>query len=292
MNPAFLPGMAGALVYGAADFLGGVASRRLPAVVVTVGSQAASVPVIIALAMLLPGQASPPQLLAGALAGCFGSSGVLLYYRALAVGPMGLVAPLSAVVAAMVPVAAEMIRGSSLGPLAWVGIVLALGAIVLASWGSQGPDGGSDGAPRRAGLVLGLLSGLGFGGFFVALDAAGDEAGFYPLVAARVAGLLLLLPLLLWTLRVPTRRSLPAGAGRRLTVLTVLATGLLDQAANVLFLLATRSGSLTVAGVLVSLYPVSVVLLAALFLRERLRPQVLVAAGCALTGSTLLALGA
>jgi drug/metabolite transporter (DMT)-like permease len=134
--------------------------------------------------------------------------------------------------------------------------------------------------------VLAFAAGLGFGGFFVFADATSEASGLWPLVAARVLGVGLLVLLLIARARqtplVPRDRV-------RSTVGLVVGAGLFDQAANVLFLLATREGSLTVVGVVISLYPVVVVALAAVVLHERLGPRFAVAAAAALLGSGLIA---
>jgi drug/metabolite transporter (DMT)-like permease len=209
----------------------------------------------------------------GAIAGLCGMGGLLLYLRGLAAGPMGLVAPLSSVVGAALPLVAGVLGGERPGGVAWLALAVALGAIVLASAGSRGD------AAAGAGLLYGLGAGVGFGLFFVAIAATPDDAGLWPLVAGRVVSVTLLGAILL------VRRPGNGTAGVGLMVLC----GLLDTAANVLFLLATRTGALSVSGVLVSLYPVVVVLLARAVLRERLSGMQLTGVGLALTASALLA---
>jgi drug/metabolite transporter (DMT)-like permease len=166
-----------------------------------------------------------------------------------------------------------VLGGERPGVVGWLALGVALVAIALASAGSRGD------AAAGAGLVYGLGAGVGFGLFFVALDLTPDGSGLWPLVAGRVVSVALLAVALLS----PARRG-PLH-GLRLMLLC----GVLDTAANVLFLLATRTGTLSVSGVLVSLYPVVVVLLARFVLRERLTGLQLTGVGLALTASALLA---
>jgi drug/metabolite transporter (DMT)-like permease len=264
--------LSSAAVYGAGDFTGGLAARRAPVLTVTAVAQAAGLVALVPAALLVPGNLSAAGLGVGAVAGVSGMAGLLLYLRGLAVGPMGLVAPLSSVVGAALPLAAGVLDGERPGRVAWLALGVALVAIALASAGSRGD------AAAGVGLAYGLGAGVGFGVFFVAIAATPADAGLWPLVAGRVVSLTLLTALLL-----VGRRGRPSGIG-----LMVLC-GLLDTAANVLFLLATRSGELSVSGVLVSLYPVVVVVLARVVLRERLSGLQLTGVGLALTASALLA---
>ena len=267
--------LSSAVVYGAGDFTGGLASRRAPVLTVTAVAQVAGLAVLLPATLLVSGRLSVAAVGIGAVAGVAGMSGLLLYMRGLAAGPMGLVAPLSAVIGAGMPLLAGVLGGERPGATAWVGLLLALVAIALAGVGSRGDTAAG------AGLLYGLGAGVGFGLFFVAIATTPDDAGLWPLVAGRVVSVTLLVTLLAWTHRMP--RGRPVGLG------LMVACGVLDTAANVLFLLATRTGSLSVSGVLVSLYPVVVVLLARVVLRERLSGLQLTGVGLALTASALLA---
>ncbi|MDK3258040.1 EamA family transporter [Blastococcus capsensis] len=252
--------LASAVVYGAADFLGGLASRKASVFGVVALSQLTG---LVALLLLLPwlgGPATPADLWAGAGAGLTGAAGLLVFFRALAGGVMSVVAPVTAVTAAAVPVLVGLLGGDEIGPWATAGIVLALVAVVLVS-----ADGGLSAlrGVRPAGLVPALLAGIAFGFFFVLLDQTSADAGLTPLVAARVASVLLVVSVALGR-----RESL--GASRAALPLVVV-SGLGDMTANALFLLATQEGGrLAITGVLASLYPVSTVVLAQLVLRERL----------------------
>jgi drug/metabolite transporter (DMT)-like permease len=248
-----------ALVYGAADFCGGLASRRATAFAVVALSQIAGLVAVVALLPVIGGDPTPADLAWGAAAGLAGAAGLVLFYRALATGVMSIVAPVTALTAAAVPVLSGLALGERLPPWATVGIVLALVAVVLVA-----AEGGLPTlrAARSAGLLPALAAGVGFGVFFVLLDRTRPESTLWPLVASRsVSGLLVVV--------------LAFGTGASLLVrgrtagLVVLA-GVLDMAANTLFLVATQQGQLAITGVLASLYPVSTVVLAQVVLRERL----------------------
>lgn len=279
--PVALPA---ALAYGVADFAGGLAGRRISVVRVTAGAQFFGLIALLPAVFLVPGQPSATALGIGALAGIAGASGLLLYFRGLAVGPMGVVAPLSAVVGAGLPLLIGIVGGERLGAATVLGLVVALAAIVLATTGTRD-------AVALRGVLFGLASGAGFGLFFVGLDATPEGSGLWPLLAGRVVSVLLLglLVAVLWART--GRLAGGKGATRGVWGLVVL-SGVFDTSANMLFLLATRLGDLGVTAVLVSLYPVVVVLLARIVLHERLSPAQVTSAGLALTASALLALGA
>ncbi|GAA0924836.1 EamA family transporter [Pseudonocardia zijingensis] len=287
-----------AVTYGIADFAGGLAARRAPVLVVTVVAQAAGLLSLLLVIGLVAGRPSTAAFGFGALAGIAGASGLLLYLKALAVGPMGVVAPLSAVVGAGLPLAVGLLGGERLGPVALIGVGVALVAILLATAGTR--------ADRAAGtgVLLGLAAGVGFGMFFVGVDAAPDDSGLWPLLGGRVVSVVLLtglvlrhhLPLPTRTARlvpVPGAAAAPAPRPRtgRTPVVLMVVSGVFDTLANVLFLVAARIGDLGVSAVVVSLYPVVVVLLARVVLGERLTPTQLVAAALALTSSAMLAAG-
>lgn len=265
--------LSSAVAYGAGDFAGGLATRRAPVLTVTTVAQVAGLAALLPAAFLVPGHVSAAAVGLGALAGVSGMSGLLLYMRGLAVGPMGLVAPLSSVVGAGLPLLAGVFGGERPGPVAWLALAVALVAIALAGVGSRGD------AAAGAGLAYGLGAGVGFGSFFVLIAVTPDDAGLWPLVAGRVVSVTLLGAVMLGR----GLRGRPAGLG------LMVACGLLDTAANVLFVLATRTGALSVSGVLVSLYPVVVIVLARLVLGERLSGLQLTGVGLALTASALLA---
>jgi drug/metabolite transporter (DMT)-like permease len=257
---ATLLALASAVVYGMADFAGGMASRRAAAAAVVALSQGAGLVAVLLLLPWLGGDPEPADLGWGAAAGVAGAAGLLLFYRSLAAGVMSVVAPVTAVSAAALPVLGGLLLGERIGPLAAAGIALALAAVVLVA----AEDGLASLRNARLGTVApALAAGAGFGLFFVVLDRTGDDSGLTPLAAARVVSVLLVGGLALATgrsLRV-SRRVLPV----------VLLAGVGDMTANALFLVATQvGGQLAITGVLASLYPASTVLLAQVVLRERL----------------------
>lgn len=250
--------LASAALYGAADFLGGLASRSVNTIATVVVSQAAGLLLLVLLVPFLRAVATHSDLVWGGAAGLAGGIGVGLLYRALAIGTMAIVAPTTAVCAVLIPVAAETIAGERPGARTVAGILLALVAIVLVS---QQPAQDRGESPRR-GLGLAILSGVAIGFFFLALARTDAAAGLWPLVAARVVSVCLFL-----ALAVAARQPLRMPA-RPMAI--IIGCGVLDMAANALYILATRRGALSAVVTLASLYPASTVLLARIVLGERL----------------------
>ncbi|NUP66974.1 MAG: EamA family transporter [Nonomuraea sp.] len=264
-----------AVVYGTADFFGGLASRRSQVLSVVALSQLAGLALILVLLPLLPGAVSASALLWGLLAGLSGAAGLALFYRALATGVMSVVAPTTAATSAALPVLYGLATGERPAFWALAGVVLALGSIVLISRDR------SAGRGSIVSVLVSLAAGAGFGGFFILLAVAPSDAGLWPLVGARMSSVTVVVLLAL-----VTRRSLRPGAG---SLRVILAAGALDMAANVLFLLAQRQGLLSLVAVLVSLYPASTLLLARQVLGERLRGVQIAGVACALAAVTLIA---
>ncbi|MGY1987546.1 MULTISPECIES: EamA family transporter [unclassified Blastococcus] len=277
---AALLALASAVVYGAADFLGGLASRRASVFAVVAVSQLTGLLALVVLLPWLGGPVTTADLAWGAASGLAGSAGLLVFFRALAVGVMSVIAPVTALTAAAVPVLVGLLGGERIGPWATAGILLALGAVVLVS--AEGGLRALRGA-RPASLVPALVAGAAFGLFFVLLDRTSAGAGLTPLVAARVASVALVISVAL-----TTRQGLRPG---RAALPLVLVSGLGDMTANALFLLATQQdGPLAITGVLASLYPVSTVVLAQIVLRERLVPAQLAGLGTAAAAVVLITL--
>ncbi|MDE2482673.1 MAG: DMT family transporter [bacterium] len=267
-----------AAAYGAADFCGGLASRRTAILAVVVISQFVGLLVLLALRPFVPGHASPSDLGWGALAGLCGAVGIALLYHALAIGKMGVVSPITAVLAAALPLAVGVARGEHLSALQGVGIALALVAIVLISISTE-ENGTREIA--TAGVREAILSGIALGGFYIFLAVPHRTAGLDPLASARLASVLLLL-----AIAVATRTRLrPSAGGAALIVLC----GTLDMTANALYVVAAYAGYLSIAAVLTSLYPASTVALARIVLRERLQRSQLAGVALALVGVALIA---
>lgn len=254
-----------ALVYGCADFLGGKATRKSAASTVTASSQVAGLSVL-ALGLLVVGGKSPTwRVLAfGGLGGLAGALGIILLYAALAQGTMSIVSPVTAVTAAVVPLLVGTIWLGERPPAqAWIGVAMTLVAIGLVSQ-AAGPGGGGDGALRIVAMAVG--AGMGFGTLFVLLRQAGDarDVGLWALVGARPVSIVV-------AALIAKREQKPVFVPRS-EWRTVAAAGMLDQAANVLYVLSIGRGLLSVLAVLAAMYPVSTVVLARVVDGERLQP--------------------
>lgn len=271
---AIVLALCSALAYGLSDFVGGILSRRTSAWSVAVVGQTSSAVCTALLALFIAGSPDAADFRWAVLAGVGSGVGTGFLYRGLSSGRMGVVAPVSAVGAAVVPVLAGTVTGERPSILVWLGILAAMPGIWLVSSTpddpvANGASGGPGVAPgsvtRRVsvaeGLVDGVLAGLGFGVLFAALGQVPDSAGWWPLATCQVVSVPSVIALAL-VMRAPL---LPRDRVVRLAVLT----GPLSATATGAFLLATQFGFLTVAGVLAALYPASTVLLAALFLHER-----------------------
>lgn len=281
---AYVLALASAVLYGAADFLGGLASRRAATVVVVIVTQAAG---LLALTVLLPvlPDASPARadLLWGIAAGVAGSAGVALLYRALAIGTMSVVAPTTAVCAVAIPVLAGVALGERPPAMTIAGIGLALVSIVLVSQQrgeAAAHDGRRGGAALAPGLGLALLSGVAIGLFFLSLARTAVTAGLWPLLVARSVSLVLFGT-------IATAGRMPMRMARPVLVIAI-ACGVLDMAANALYLIAVREGPLTAVVTLSSLYPASTVVLAGIVLRERLNLSQAAGIACALAAVLLI----
>jgi drug/metabolite transporter (DMT)-like permease len=249
-----------ALLYGAADFCGGLAARKSPLFAVLALSQGIGLVLAIAASAVL-GVGIPPgrDLAWGALAGLCGAVGIATLYAALATTIVAVASPVAAVIGAAIPMLLGVATGDRPGVLSWVGITLAIPSIVLLTAGPMEKGGGEK---LRKAVWLGIAAGVSFGLFFSAISRTSAGSGLWPLASARVTVVALVLLFALFS-----RRSLRVTASE-LPVVTL--AGLLDMVANIAFLLACRSGMLTIVAVISSLYPGPTVLLAWLVLRERM----------------------
>jgi drug/metabolite transporter (DMT)-like permease len=281
---AVVLGLLSAVAYGAADFFGGLASRRSAVASVVVTSQAISIGVLAVLLAVAPGD--PPLLRdvgLGGIAGVVGCAGLVLLYRGLAVGRMSVVAPVTAVGAAVLPVTWGLGTGERPSAAALVGVALALVAVVFVSRSPEGERVVERAAGGRVELLLALGAGCAFGVVFILLGSTSDDAGFWPLVGARPVSVVVLTVGAL-VARQPVRP-------RREDRAMVAATGVLDIGANALYLVAIRSGLLSLVAVLGSLYPAMTVVLARFVLAERLTRGQVVGLGLAAAGVALIAAG-
>ncbi|MFI6323847.1 EamA family transporter [Nonomuraea sp. NPDC050556] len=276
MTLAVILATACAVVYGTADFFGGLATRRSKVLSVVALSQVAGLVLVLGLIPILPGSFDERALLWGMAAGVAGAAGLVLFYRALATGTMSVVAPTTAVTSAALPVLFGLLSGERPKAQALVGVVLALASVLLVSRGGPAEKSGSLGS-----ILAALAAGAGFGGFFILLSQAPDGTGMWPLFGARLASVSIVVVLAL-----VTRRTLRPGGG---ALHIIVAAGVLDMAANVLYLLAVQEGLLSLVAVLVSLYPASTLLLARYVLGERLHAIQVAGVACALGAVALIA---
>jgi drug/metabolite transporter (DMT)-like permease len=269
----------GAASWGTGDFFGGLASRRAHVLTVLALSQAIGLGGVAAWANA-SGEGVPGlgDVLPAAGAGAAGAIGLAALYRGLAIGAMGIVAPISATSPA-VPLGLDLVRGDAPSGVQWVGIAAALvGVVLLARESGRARDAG-----LAAGVSLALVAALGFGLFVVGLDAASDGGATWAVVIARAASTVLALAALV-AAAVPPRapaRLLPA----------IAAVGVFDTTANVLVAFATTHGSAGIVAVLSALYPLTTIVLARLFLAEQLDRHRRVGGLLALAGAALVAVG-
>ena len=263
-----------ACAWGGGDFSGGLATKRASVFRVVVVAHLAGLASMLVMA-LLTREPIPPlnSLLWGAFAGFIGAFGIAALYRALAVGRMGVVAPVAAVVTGVLPVLIGTYTEGLPGRLQLAGFALALLSIWLVAGNSETGD-------SRRGIGLAALAGVMFGLFLIAGKQAGQSGIFWPLVAARISSTGLMLVLV----AVTPRDSRPL----RAALWPMLACGVLDSTGNALFIAATRHGRLDVAAVLSSLYPASTVILARYLLKEPIGQVQSIGIVCALVAVALI----
>jgi drug/metabolite transporter (DMT)-like permease len=282
---AVLLGLVVALTYGTGDFFGGLAARRVPVLWVVFLSHALAAVLVIAI-VGLDRNADPTRedIVIGVVAGIIGMVSVALFYRGLALGRMGVVAPITAVVSAIVPVGWGLAFGERPSLLALTGVALAVGSVALIS--SEGADPPHEPSTKsRVPLLLAVGAGVGFGAFFVLYSNTGKTSGMWPLLASRWTSATLLALVFAFIPRArrdpPSRHALPLIAG----------AGLFDAAANGFFLVASRAGLLSIVGAVSSLYPASTVLLARAVLHERFHRAQVIGLTVAAAGVVLIAIG-
>ena len=279
-------GFVSALLYGASDFLGGLASRRMTSLLASALGFGVAV-VVAGVAVLVTAPVwSAEAVMLGIVAGVCGSIGTWALYAALALGPMSILSPAVAAIYAVVPATVGIALGERFGVVGSIALVVVVVAgILLAS---------SRDAERRRpstrALLISLVSGLGFAGYIVAIDATPKESGFVPLFVDLLAGgVLFVAALLIGRLRSGPREL--AGLRDRRAVVLALGAGALLVSGNLLLVAGLHLGDLATLAVLNSLYPLGTVALAVVVLRER--PSVLQIVGIVLAfaGAIALALG-
>ncbi|WP_018654182.1 DMT family transporter [Actinomadura flavalba] len=279
-----------ALAYGAADFLGGAVSRRSTAVRTVLWCVPIGLAGLVAVSLLAGGRPASGPLGWGFAAGLAGGIGLIALYRALARGPMSVVAPVSALAAAVLPVGVGVLRGERLDGPVVAGVLLCLAAIGLVSMERDERRRDAASGLLENGPLLAAVSGLCFGVFYILLKEAGDSAGLWPIVGARVGNLAVVL--VAAGVLLVRHGALPGPPVRgRATLALVVLSGLLDAGANALYFLAAQAGLLSLAAVLTSLYPAVTVLLARVVYAERLRAVQRLGLAVAIAGVALVTVG-
>jgi drug/metabolite transporter (DMT)-like permease len=298
-------GLVSAFIFGAADFLGGLGSRRISPIRVTAIVGVTGFVVMLVLLPIVGGEWTQRTILLGVLSGICGAIAVTLLYASLAVGPMSILSPLAAVVSAIVPMTVGLLSGERLGLLGYVALGLALVAVVLVGFVPSGGAGrptkrgarlrsASAGAvrPSLRGVLMAVGSGIFIGLFLVIMDQTPASSGIVPLVVNRGVNSIIMLTtvgvlaLVAWrrqgvnTLTSGWRAGLPLAVG----------AGVLDAIANAGLLLGLRLGELSVISVLTALYPAGTIILAAIVLKERIAPVQYVGLALAITAGAMLAL--
>jgi drug/metabolite transporter (DMT)-like permease len=277
--PAALLALAASISWGVADFLGGIKSRSLPVLTVLAGAQVFG---LLATAIVVAASASTPggaAVLWAAPAAVLGTAGIAAFYRGMAIGSMSIVAPVAATGAA-IPVVYGVARGDDPSALQVLGFVLAIGGAALASREASDELGR---ARLAAGVPWAVLAAVGFGSYFVPMHVASEEDFLWATLVFRSTGAVIVVALFL-ALRPQAR----LGRG---DVLALALLGVLDSAGNGLFAAAASQGVVSVVSVLASLYPITTVALAWVYLRERVHALQAVGVAGALAGVVLVSGG-
>ncbi len=286
-------GVVGAVVFGSADFLGGLAAKRLRSVTVTAIAAVAGLVGLLAAYPFIGGSWTAADVAWGALSGVFGVFAIVLLYACLAIGPMSILSPLTAVVSAIAPMLwGLLVKGEQLSGSGYAGLGVALVAVVLVGF----IPGDAVVRPSLRGILMAIGSGVAIGGFMVSVDQTSDDSGLVPLLVNRgvngattgtIGGVLAL-----GAVRRRTVLDLPLGptptghadleqattavaiapvrSRLRTGVALAIACGIVDTTANTLMLVALRLGDLSIVSVLTAMYPAGTIILAAVVLRERI----------------------
>jgi drug/metabolite transporter (DMT)-like permease len=281
-------GLLSAFSYGYADFVGALAAKKVRALTVTTISFSFGLLIAIAMSFFIGANFSQASITAGIYAGIASGIAISCLYAALALGPISIVSPLTAVISAIIPVIFDLATGAELGPFALVAIALVLVAVVLVAF----VPGQDFRLPSLRALIYSVGAGIGFAGIFVFLDAAPSDSGLSTLIVMRVVGITLMLAGLSYAFfKYRPKQFLETSIFGRSLIWLVLLAGSGDVLGNVFFLVATRAGELAIAAVLTSLYPVGTILLARIVLKERIAKSQSLGIVLAIGACVLIAIG-
>ncbi|MFD9724983.1 EamA family transporter [Streptomyces sp. NPDC059072] len=275
---ALLLALGSSLAYGCADFLGGLGARKAHVLRTVMIAAPASLTIELLLWPFLGASFAPATLAWGAASGVASAAAFALLYRTLAIGPMNVLSPITALISAMLPVGVGLVQGEHLGPAGLIGLPLALAAVVMVSAG----HGAKSARPSRTALLSAFGAGAAIALQLVFLHQAPSDSGVGPLIVGRAVSSAVTLA----AAGVMFRRLGPEKPAYAVSA----AAGALDSVANLLFLLAARSGDLAVVAVITALYPAGTVLLARSVLAERIHRGQLIGLGTAAVAVSLLAL--
>ncbi len=281
-------GLLSAFSYGYADFVGALAAKKVRAVTVTTISFSFGLLLALFMSLFVGANFSQAAISAGIYAGIASGVAISCLYAALALGPISIVSPLTAVISAVIPVIFDLATGAKLGPFALIAIGLVLVAVVLVAF----VPGQDFRLPSLRALLYSVGAGVGFAGIFVFLDGAPGDSGLATLVVMRVVGITLMLAGLTYAFfKYRPKQFLETSIFGRSLIWLVLLAGSGDVLGNVFFLVATRAGELAIAAVLTSLYPVGTILLARIVLKERIAKSQSLGIVLAIGACVLIAIG-
>ncbi len=281
-----LVGMCSALVFGSADFLGGLASKRISSLRVTAIAAATGLVLLFAAYPIFGGAWSWSAVLFGGLSGVSGALAISLLYACLAIGPMSILSPVTAVVSAIVPAAVGIfVAHNRLGTLGYVAIALALIAVVLVGFVRDERAV----RPTLRGLSMAALSGIFIGMFLVLINLTPKNSGLVPLIANRGVNAIIMMATVGILAVLARRRGQPTAGGWRPGLRLAIACGIVDVVANCGLLIGIRLGELTVIAVLTALYPAGTIILARIVLKERIATVQYIGLALAIGAGALLA---
>lgn len=260
-------GLSSALIFGAADFMGGMASRRMNSILATAIAAISGLVVLLLALPFLGGVWSTQAVLLGAASGVSGAVAIGLLYACLAIGPMSILSPLTAVVSAIVPLSVGLAQGERLGTIGYVALGIALVAVVLVGFV---PEKGAV-RPSLRGVLMAIGSGIAIGAFLIIIDRTPDDSGIVPILMNRAVNATIMFSIVGILVLIAARRGRRSPTtGVRAGLLIAIGCGLIDAIANAGILLGVRIGDLSVIAVLTALYPAGTIILAAVVLKERI----------------------